>query len=157
MAFFSCEMIPAETKYEMHDNNLLAIVEAFKTWKHYLEGSWHKVFVLTNFNNLRQFMDMKSLSSRQVRWAQKFSCYHFQIDYCWGKTNGAAITLFQYPQRSAEEEKTLWAENIKILHRLQFSLTNASLLDLIISEPNLSLLHQVLVCGTHVFPQLHHF
>ena len=74
-------MIPVETRYEIHDDELLAIIEAFKTWRQYLEGFWHEVFVLTDHNNLRQFMDTKSLSSRQVCWAQKLSYYHFQIDY----------------------------------------------------------------------------
>ena len=118
MAFFSHKMIPAETRYETHDGELLAIVEALKTWRHYLEGSWHEVLVLTNHNNLRQFMDTKSLSSKQVRWTQKLSCYHFQIDYCQGKANRAANTLSQYPQQSAEEKDILRAENVKILHCL---------------------------------------
>ena len=39
VAFFSHKMIPAETRYETHDGELLAIVEAFKTWKHYLDSS----------------------------------------------------------------------------------------------------------------------
>ena len=82
VAFFSRKMIPAETRYETHDGELLAIVEAFKTWKHYLEGSQHEVLVLTDHNNLRRFMETKSLSSKQVRWAQELSCYHFRIDYC---------------------------------------------------------------------------
>ena len=81
VAYFSRKMIPAETRYETHDGELLAIVEAFKTWRHYLKGCKHKVLVLTNHNNLRQFMDTKSLSSRQVRWAQELSRYHFRIDY----------------------------------------------------------------------------
>ena len=67
IAFYSQKMIPAKTRYETHDRELLAIVEAFKTWRHYLEGCKHKVLVLTNHNNLRRFMDTKSLSSRQVR------------------------------------------------------------------------------------------
>ena len=107
VAFFSCKMIPTETKYETYNSELLAIVEAFKTWRHYLEGSQHRVFVLTDHKNLRRFMDTKSLSSRQVRWAQELSCYHFQIDYRQGKANGAADALSQYPQRSAKEEDTL--------------------------------------------------
>ena len=74
-------MIPAKTWYKTHDGELLAIVEIFKTWPHYLEGYKHKVLVLTNYNNLCHFMDIKNLSSRQVRWAQKFSQYYFQIDY----------------------------------------------------------------------------
>ena len=56
------------------------------------------MLVFTNYNNLRRFMETKSLSSRQVRWAQLLSCYHFQIDYGQGKANKAADALFQYSQ-----------------------------------------------------------
>ena len=96
-------------------------------------------------------MDTKSLSSRQVRWAQKLYHYHFQINYCPGKANKAADALSQYLQQSLEEEKIFYAKNVKILYRLQSLLTNASLLGLILSEPSLSPLHQIVVCGTHVF------
>ena len=74
-------MILAETRYKIHNGKLLAIVEAFKTWRHYLKSCKHKVLILTDYNNLRRFMDTKSLSSRQVRWAQELSRYHFCIDY----------------------------------------------------------------------------
>ena len=70
-------MIPAETCYETHDGELLAIVEAFKTWRNYLEGCRHEVLVLTDHNNFCQFLDTKSLSSSQVGRAQKLSRYHF--------------------------------------------------------------------------------
>ena len=60
-------MILAKTRYEMHNAKLLAIVEAFKNWYHYLEGYQYELLVLTNHNNLCRFMDTKSLSSRQVR------------------------------------------------------------------------------------------
>ena len=96
-------------------------------------------------------MDTKSLSSRQVRWTQELSYYHFRIDYRQGKANGVANTLSQYPQRSAEEEEALRIENVKILYRLQSSLTNASFSGLKFFEPNLSPPHQVFVCKTHVF------
>ena len=39
MPFFSQKMIPPETRYEIHNGELLAIVKAFKTWRHYLERS----------------------------------------------------------------------------------------------------------------------
>ena len=90
-------MIPAETQYETHNGELLAIVEAFKTWRHYLEGCKHEVFVITDHNNLRCFINTKSLSSRQVCWAQELSQYHFQIDYCQDKTNATANTLSRFP------------------------------------------------------------
>ena len=52
IAYFSQKMIPAETQYETHDGKLLAIIEAFKTWRHYLEGCKHKMLMLTDHNNL---------------------------------------------------------------------------------------------------------
>ena len=38
VAYFSKKMIPAETRYETYDVELLAIVGVFKTWRHYLKG-----------------------------------------------------------------------------------------------------------------------
>ena len=148
-----------ETRYETHDGKLLAIVEAFKTWRHYLKGCKYKVFVLTDHNNLRRFMDTKSLSCRQVRWAQELSRYHFQINYCQGKANAVADALSRFPQRSQDEEKELQAENGQILHCLQNSLTSASLAGLNLSSSSSfpSQLHQVLICGTYVLPQLQQF
>ena len=154
--YFFRKMIPAETRYKTHNGKLLAIVEAFKTWRHYLEGCKHKVLVLTNYNNLCQFMDIKSLSSKQVRWAQKLSRYHFRIDYCQGKANGAADVLSRFSQRNQVEKDELQTENTRIFHKLQSSLTNASLLDLCTSAELLPH-HQVFICGMHVIPQLCQF
>ena len=75
-------MIPAKTRYEMHNAKLLTIVEAFNNWRHYLESCQYEVLVLTDYNNLRRFMDVKNLSSRQVCWDQELSYFHFCIDYC---------------------------------------------------------------------------
>ena len=59
-------MIPAETRYETHNDEFLAIAKAFQTWRHYLERSQHEVLIFIDNNNLRRFMDTKSLSSKQV-------------------------------------------------------------------------------------------
>ena len=144
-------MIPTETRYETHNGELLAIIKAFKTWSHYLEGSQHEVLVLIDHNNLRRFIETKSLSSRQVRWAQELSRYHFQIDYCQGKANGATNGLSRYPQQSVEEEETLRFKNVKILHRLQSLLARVSSLSA--SHPSqLSLPYRVFICSTHTLP-----
>ncbi len=52
VGFFSRKIIPAETWYKTPDGELLAIIEVFKTWRHYLEGCKYEVFVLTDHNNL---------------------------------------------------------------------------------------------------------
>lgn len=51
-------------------------------------------------------MNIKSLSSKQVYWAQKLSKYYFRIDYCQGKAIRTDDTLSQYLQQSAEKKAT---------------------------------------------------
>ena len=60
-------MIPVKTCYKTHNTELLAIVKAFKNWRHNLKSCQYKVLVLTDHNNLQQFIDTKSLIFRQVR------------------------------------------------------------------------------------------
>ena len=113
-------MIPAKTWYKTHDGELLVIVEVFKTWRYYLEGCKHKVLVLINYNNLRRFMDKKSLSSRQVCWAQKLSRYHFQIDYCQSKANGTADALSRFSQRNQAKKTNYEPKTLRFFINCNF-------------------------------------
>ena len=69
IAFFSRKTIFAKTQYKTYNGELLAIVETFKTWRHYLKGCKHEVFALTDHNYLRHLIDINSLSSQQVNYA----------------------------------------------------------------------------------------
>ena len=150
-------MILVKTQYETHNGKLLAIIKAFKIWRHYFEGCKHEVLVLTDYNKLCCFMNKKSLSSRQVCWAQELSQYYFRINYRQGKANTAVDALSRFLQRSQEEKDELWAENGQIFHCLQNSLINTSLAGLSFPSFFPSHLHQVLICRTYVLFQLRHF
>ena len=89
VAFWSRKMSPAERNYEVHDQELLAIVKAFKHWRHYLEGSRFTIEVITDHNNLRHFMREVMLSRRQARWAEQLSAYDLVILYRKGQLNPA--------------------------------------------------------------------
>jgi RNase H-like domain found in reverse transcriptase len=52
-------MSPAELNYEIHDKELLAIVEAFREWRVYLEGAAHRIQVYTDHKNLLYFTTTK--------------------------------------------------------------------------------------------------
>jgi hypothetical protein len=65
-AFHSRKFSPAEINYEIHDKELLAIVDCFKAWQRYLEGSLHMVQVFTDYKNLEYFMTTKVLNRRQA-------------------------------------------------------------------------------------------
>lgn len=154
-------MIAAKTQYKTYDGELLAIVEVFKTWHYYLKNCKYKVFVLTDHNNLHQFMDIKNFSSCQVWWAKELFRYYFQINYCQGKANTAANVLSHYSQRNPAEEEDFKAENTQMFYCLQFLLTNTNLLGLTLSNLSFSSsllpLHQIFVWGTYVLPQLLQF
>jgi hypothetical protein len=61
-AFHTRKFSPAEINYKIHDKKLLAIVDSFKAWRRYLEGSLHMVQVFTDHKNLEYFMTTKVLN-----------------------------------------------------------------------------------------------
>jgi hypothetical protein len=89
VAFYSRKLINAETRYEVHDQELLAIVQCFKVWRHYLEGVPQTIRVQCNHNNLKYFFQKKTLDLRQARWAELLAAYDFQIEYKLGVLNPA--------------------------------------------------------------------
>jgi hypothetical protein len=89
VAFYSRKMVAAERNYDTHDGEMLAIVEAFKHWRHYLEGAAHDVELLTDHHNLQGFMTTKVLTRRQARWAEWLASFHFVIRHRPGRTNPA--------------------------------------------------------------------
>ena len=60
-------MTAPELNYDVHDKELLAIVEAMSQWKIYLEGPKHEVTVFSDHKNLSSFTEKKELNRRQVR------------------------------------------------------------------------------------------
>jgi hypothetical protein len=80
-------MSPAECNYETHDQELLAVVCAFKQWRQYLEGAPQAVRVLVDHANLQGFMKVKQLNGRQARWATFLASFDFIIEHQAGKRN----------------------------------------------------------------------
>ena len=89
VAFFSRKMSPSERNYATGDAEMLAIVEAFKTWRHYLESPAHKVLVLTDHHTLQSFLTTKPLGRMQARWAEILGGFDLEIVYRKGKENPA--------------------------------------------------------------------
>jgi len=49
VAFHSRTFTVAELNYDTHDKELLTIFEAFKIWRHYLEGPAYSINVVTDY------------------------------------------------------------------------------------------------------------
>ena len=103
VAFHSRKLNPAERNYEIHDKELLAILEAFKEWKHYLIGSVKPITVYTGHQNLQNFLTTKVWNQRQVRWAQRLADYNFKIIYWPGTRGGKPDALSRRPEYCPEE------------------------------------------------------
>jgi hypothetical protein len=81
VAFHSRKFTFAEINYEIHDKELLAIVDSFQEWRHFLEGAQHPVTVHTDHKNLEYFMSAKVLNQQQARWGISLSRFNFVITY----------------------------------------------------------------------------
>jgi hypothetical protein len=81
VAFHSRKFTATEINYEIHDKELLAIVDSFQEWRHFLEGAQHPVTVHTDHKNLEYFMSAKVLNRRQARWSISLSRFNFVITY----------------------------------------------------------------------------
>jgi hypothetical protein len=55
VAFLSKAPNLVERNYEIHDTEMLAIIQALEEWRHYLEGARHPVEIWTDHKNLEYF------------------------------------------------------------------------------------------------------
>ncbi|KAH9253000.1 hypothetical protein BASA81_009005 [Batrachochytrium salamandrivorans] len=104
IAFYARQMNSAERNYEIYDKELLAVVESFKHWRHFLQGGLHAVTVLCDHKNLEYFMSTKKLTRRQARWSLDLSEYDFTITHRSGKLNGRADPLSRRHDYKGEDD-----------------------------------------------------
>lgn len=97
VAFFSHSLNPAERNYQTFERELLAIVLALRTWRHYLEGSAFTVECHTDHRPLVSFMMHQQERGRLVRWQQFLTSYNLQIHHLAGKENVFADGLSRRP------------------------------------------------------------
>lgn len=118
IAFHTRMMIQAEMNYNIYDKELLAIVECFKIWRVYCEGSWHQIQVYSDHNNLQYFTMMKQLSAWQAQWSETLSGYDFWINYWPGvlgaKPNALTRQSDMYPKKGIERDSA-WSGREQVL------------------------------------------
>ena len=95
IAFMSKKMLDAETRYPVHEQELLAIINSLSNWRHYLSG--RKFTVKTDHKSLQYFKTQPMLSGRQSRWKDMIANFDFDIEYIEGPTNAVADGLSRRP------------------------------------------------------------
>lgn len=111
-AYFSRKNSPAECNYQIHDKELLAIINALKEWESELIAV-PNFQILTDHRNLRYFTTIKRLNERQMRWADILSRYDFTLHYRPGKLASRPDAL------SRRDQDTPQAGDERLQHREQ--------------------------------------
>ena len=94
VTYFSRKLSSTKQNYNIHDKELLAIIASLKTWRIYVERAF-EFTIYTNHKNLLQFIIIKQLNWRQVRWSKLLEQYKFTIQYISKKENDRANALSQ--------------------------------------------------------------
>ena len=109
-AFFSRQLSPAERNYDVGNRELLAVVLAFKEWRHWLEGASQPFVVWSDHKNLSYLRSARRLNSRQARWALFLGRFNFTLTYRPGSRNvkpDALSRLFALPASAEPPEDTI--------------------------------------------------
>ena len=91
VSFFSEKLSEPKSRYSNYDQELYAIVQALKFWRHYL---LHQEFMLYNDHEALRFLhSQKKLSARHGRWVETLQDYTFSLRHRLGCENRLADAL----------------------------------------------------------------
>jgi hypothetical protein len=88
LGYFSRKLRAAELNYDIHDKELLAIVDALDKWSTYCKSTPHTIMILSDHKNLEYWQTKRDLNLRQARWGERLANYNFTITYRPGKLAG---------------------------------------------------------------------
>ena len=88
LCFYSKKFTLAELNYPIYDKELLAVVEAFRQWRVYMEGVAHPIRVFSDHKNLEYFSQARTTSRRHASWAATLAAFNYNILYRKGASNG---------------------------------------------------------------------
>lgn len=111
VAYRSRKLTDQETRYVNAERELLALVDAFKAWRHYLLYSQNPVVALTDHLNLTGLQGKAKPSGRQLRWSDDLAEFDFVIKYRPGAQNAADGLSRRPDHMPAPHSSTEDAEN----------------------------------------------
>ena len=89
--FWSGKFNSAQQNYPVHEQELLAIVESLKRFRHLLYGTNFRI--CTDHESLEHLMNQKNLSPRQHGWMDILNEFRYKIHYIPGEMNVLADAL----------------------------------------------------------------
>ena len=116
--FISRTFDQTQRNYDVGDRELLAIITALETWRHYLQGSPHPVTVFSDHKNLTYFKSPQKLNRRQARWNLTLSQYDLKLVHIPGQKMVQSDALSRRPDHILTEDDD--NENVILLPETMF-------------------------------------
>ena len=102
--FISKMFSPTKRNCEIYDRELLAIIQALKEWRHYIQGSPHTTVVFSNHKNLTYFWEARRLNWRQAWWSLHLPEFDIKLVHIAGTRIVQSDSLSRCPNFIPEED-----------------------------------------------------
>jgi hypothetical protein len=122
VAYSSRQLKVHEKNYPTHDLELVVVVHALKTWRHYLYGQ--KCDIYTDHKSLKYIFTQLELNMRQRRWLELIKDYELEIHFHPGKANVVANALSRKSQVNMLAAHPMSFELAKEFDRLSLGFLN---------------------------------
>ena len=96
VAFISKLLNEAERNYEIHNREMLAIIQCLEEWRHLLESAQTKFEIWSDYKNLEYFMSSQKLNRRQAKWTLYLSRFDFILKHVPESSMGRANSLSRH-------------------------------------------------------------
>jgi hypothetical protein len=111
LGYFSRKLKSAELNYNIHDKELLAIVDALDKWSTYCKSTRHTIMILSDHKNLEYWQTKRDLYLRQAHWGEQLANNNFTITYRPGKLAGKPDILSRESGDSPWEGEMKYRQN----------------------------------------------
>uniref|UniRef100_A0A803TBM3 Gypsy retrotransposon integrase-like protein 1 n=1 Tax=Anolis carolinensis TaxID=28377 RepID=A0A803TBM3_ANOCA len=134
--YLSRKFSETEKCWPIWEKEALAILKALECWRHFLEGSGIPFEIWSDHKNLQYLKSPRKLSPKQIRWAQYFSRFDFQLKFFQGKQNVLADALSRMPQHegiTTAKEGTIFSDKqwgLAVRTRAQTQKENTAIVEL---------------------------
>jgi hypothetical protein len=122
VAYLTRQLKVHEKNYLIHDLELAAVVQALKTWRHYLHGQ--KCDVYTDHKSLKYIFTQSELNMRRQRWLELIKDNELEIHYHLGQANVVVDALSRKSQVNMMVAHPMSYEFAKEFDRLSLGFLN---------------------------------